>query len=232
MPAHVGVAVLPSELFSMSLNALPSLPPTGSSESVGIHAATASSGGRAIADFIPSADQIQAEIDAAFAQELSPELSQWVERYSSVGRRNPYLWKWCRQAVSLTTLPCVAEALYEEHCDTKTLGVVLDVLLDDVADQKVSLGPRVLVFIDDTTHMQSMIDQLLVTHRQLAEQLFQADQGRPSSQFIDDVSFRLGDDHRLANRTAPLRDQGADLHGTMQVKQDSAAIEDPVSENQ
>lgn len=85
--------------------------------------------------FVPSAAQIQAEIDAAFSQELSPELSQWVERYATVGRRNPYLWKWCRQAVGLTTLPCVAAELHDELCDTKTLGVVLDVLLDDVADQ-------------------------------------------------------------------------------------------------
>lgn len=87
-------------------------------------------------DFTPSAAQIHAEIDAAMDQQLSPTLIAWVERYAKVGRRNPYLWKWCRRAVQVTTLPCVAADLREELCDTKTLGVVLDVLLDDVADQR------------------------------------------------------------------------------------------------
>lgn len=87
-------------------------------------------------EFTPSAQQIQAEIEAAMSQELSPSLTQWVERYAGVGHRNSYLWKWCRQAVNITTLPCVAAELREDLCDTKTLGVVLDVLLDDVADQR------------------------------------------------------------------------------------------------
>lgn len=87
-------------------------------------------------EFTPSAEQIQGEIEAAMSQELSPSLLRWVERYANVGRRNPYLWKWCRQAVNITTLPCVAAELREDLCDTKTLGVVLDVLLDDVADQR------------------------------------------------------------------------------------------------
>lgn len=86
-------------------------------------------------DFIPSAAQIEAEIEAAMSQQLSPFLAGWVERYATVGRRNPYLWKWCRQAVHVTTLPCVAPEIREELNDTKTLGVVLDVLMDDVADQ-------------------------------------------------------------------------------------------------
>ncbi len=121
----------------MSISALPdmSLACPLPASPVGQQSRVEDTGSQAPEFFVPSADQIQAEIDAAFSQELSAELSQWVERYARVGRRNPYLWKWCRQAVGLTTLPCVDPELREHLCDTKTLGVVLDVLLDDVADQ-------------------------------------------------------------------------------------------------
>jgi hypothetical protein len=37
--------------------------------------------------------------------------------------------------VEITTLPCVAAEWHDELCDTKTLGVMWDVMLDDVADQ-------------------------------------------------------------------------------------------------
>ncbi|MBI3469017.1 MAG: hypothetical protein HY000_38935 [Planctomycetes bacterium] len=66
---------------------------------------------------------------------VSPALQRWVERYARVGRRNPYLWTWVRQAVEVTTLPCVRADLRDELCDTKALGVMFDVMLDDVADR-------------------------------------------------------------------------------------------------
>jgi hypothetical protein len=100
-----------------------------------VSAPAGDTGSLTLEPFVPTADQVQAEIAAAFSQDLSTELSQWVDRYATVGRRNPYLWKWCRQAVGLTTLPCVEPKLRENLCDTKTLGVVLDVLFDDIADQ-------------------------------------------------------------------------------------------------
>jgi hypothetical protein len=37
--------------------------------------------------------------------------------------------------VELTTLPCVMPEHYDELCDTKVLGVMLDVMWDDIADQ-------------------------------------------------------------------------------------------------
>lgn len=86
--------------------------------------------------FYPTSEQIQAEIEDAMSRELSPAFLTWVDLYSTVGRRNAYLWKWCRHAVRVTTLPCVLPELREELCDTKTLGVLLDVLLDDLADQR------------------------------------------------------------------------------------------------
>lgn len=85
---------------------------------------------------MPTSEQISAEIEHVLGKQLSKPLQHWVERYSKVGRRTPYLWTWARQGVEVTTLPCVDIALYDEVCDTKVLGVILDTLLDDVADQQ------------------------------------------------------------------------------------------------
>lgn len=66
---------------------------------------------------------------------LSPALSSWVQRYQQVGHRSPYLWNWCCRGVELTTLSAVAADWYDCVRDTKVLGVMFDVLLDDVADR-------------------------------------------------------------------------------------------------
>src|SRR5207302_6556243 len=66
---------------------------------------------------------------------LSPGVERWAEHYSRVGHRNHYLWRWVRQGVEVTTLSGVAPELRNDVCDTKVLGVMLDVLLDDVADR-------------------------------------------------------------------------------------------------
>lgn len=89
----------------------------------------------AVEPFTPAAEKISAEIDQVLSLSLSEELQAWVERYSSVGLRHSFLWNWCRRGVEVTTLGCVRPDLCDELCDTKVLGVMLDVLLDDVADQ-------------------------------------------------------------------------------------------------
>lgn len=85
--------------------------------------------------FPPTEADIQREVEGMLQTELSSDFMDWVNAYAKVGRRNPYLWKWCHRAVSITTLPCVDARLREQLCDTKTLGVMFDVMLDDVADQ-------------------------------------------------------------------------------------------------
>ncbi len=67
--------------------------------------------------------------------ELPEELAYWVGEYAKVGDRDAFLWKWCLEGVRLTTLSCVDSEV--NHCNhiTKVLGVLLDVLMDDVADQ-------------------------------------------------------------------------------------------------
>lgn len=86
--------------------------------------------------FHPTPEEIEREVSTVLKQELSPQLQQWVDRYAQIGNRHPYLWKWCCRGVEVTTLSCVSSELRENACDTKVLGVMLDVLMDDVADQR------------------------------------------------------------------------------------------------
>src|SRR5207253_9181569 len=85
--------------------------------------------------FVPSPEDIQREIGFVLTKQLSQSLQQWADRYAQVGHRNHYLWRWARQGVEVTMLPCVAPELRDHVCDTKVLGVILDVLLDDLADR-------------------------------------------------------------------------------------------------
>jgi hypothetical protein len=104
----------------------------------------------------PSRERIQQEISLMLGRELSADLRHWADAYSRVGRRNPYLWGWCRSGVELTTLPCVLPEMREQLCDTKVLGVMLDVLLDDVADQHGDAG--LLEHLLDLPHGNSQVD--------------------------------------------------------------------------
>jgi hypothetical protein len=98
--------------------------------------------GTADRPFVPSPEDVRREIIPVLEKQLSPALEHWAQRYALVGKRNLYLWKWARQGVEVTTLPCVLPELRDELCDTKVLGVMLDVLVDDVADQN---GDEVLL---------------------------------------------------------------------------------------
>jgi hypothetical protein len=84
---------------------------------------------------LPKPEEIQAEIEHVLNKQLSSDLIRWVDGYSQVGKRNLYLWKWVRQGVEVTTLSSVPHELFDFACDTKVLGVVLDVLVDDIADR-------------------------------------------------------------------------------------------------
>jgi len=70
------------------------------------------------------------------AQPLSATLRQWIADYQGHGPRDLYLWRWCALGVRLTTLPGVDDAWRENACDTKVLSIMLNVLVDDVADRR------------------------------------------------------------------------------------------------
>jgi len=84
---------------------------------------------------LPSPEEIRAEIAHVLNKQLSADLIRWVDGYAQVGKRNLYLWKWVRQGVEVTTLSCIEKELFDAACDIKVLGVVLDCLLDDIADR-------------------------------------------------------------------------------------------------
>ena len=118
-------------MATLQLN--PDVSPIASSSPLGSKAGSA--GGTCPVQ-LPTAEEIQVEIAQVLNKQLSIGLMQWVDGYAQVGKRNMYLWKWVRQGVEATALSCLAEEFYDFACDTKVLGVVLDVLLDDIADQK------------------------------------------------------------------------------------------------
>lgn len=85
--------------------------------------------------FLADPAKIECEAERLRDQQLSPQISRWAQRYAKVGERNDYLWTWCRRGIELTTLPSVSAELRDEVGDAKLLGVMYDVLIDDVADQ-------------------------------------------------------------------------------------------------
>ncbi len=82
-------------------------------------------------------DRVREEIRSIGQRELPRDLQDWVREFEKVGcaHRDGFLWKWCLEALRLTSLPCVDASVSEFNCTTKVLGVMLDVLLDDVADR-------------------------------------------------------------------------------------------------
>ena len=54
--------------------------------------------------------------------------------YEKVGHRDGFLWRWVQRGLELTALPSVDAAWRGPNLVAKMLGVMLDVLLDDVAD--------------------------------------------------------------------------------------------------
>ncbi len=91
------------------------------------------------AAFDPAPELINREIAEVFSLRLSSGLRGWVEGYSQVGHRDPFLWNWCRRGVEVTALSCVDPSLLDDVCDVRVLGVMLDVLLDDIADNQKDL---------------------------------------------------------------------------------------------
>jgi hypothetical protein len=99
-------------------------------------------------DFFPLPEFIENEIAQVMALKLSRPLAGWVEGYAQVGHRDPFLWTWARRGVEVTRLSCVEGSLEDEVGDTKVLGVMLDVMLDDVADHQ-----KDLVFLEHLLHL-------------------------------------------------------------------------------
>lgn len=68
--------------------------------------------------------------------QLPPEVERYVAAYEQVGHRGAFLWRWCWRGVDETTLPVVPAQWKEHLLSSKLLAIILNVLLDDLADQR------------------------------------------------------------------------------------------------
>ena len=67
---------------------------------------------------------------------LSEQCVSFVEAYGAVAARDAFLWQWVIQGLRITQLASVAPEWSEHVLTSKWLGVMFDVLLDDVADER------------------------------------------------------------------------------------------------
>src|SRR6476660_494246 len=141
---------------------------------------------------LPAPDEIKAEIEHVLNKQLSSDLIRWVDGYAQVGKRNLYLWKWVRQGVEVTTLSCVTPELFDFACDTKVLGVVLDVLLDDIADRGGDPG---------------LLDQLLAVP--FDESRLELSNVKPEDRAYAEFTIDLWHDIKRRTRRLPLFNQFA-----------------------
>lgn len=80
------------------------------------------------------AAQARAAIAKLHNVKLPAEFDPWVARYGQVGKRNAFLWTWLLHGLDITTLSSVDGGLRRQVLVVKLLSVMLDVLLDDIAD--------------------------------------------------------------------------------------------------
>jgi hypothetical protein len=113
------------------------------------------------------------ERQQVLAQQLSPALQGWLRAYADVGHRGLYLWKWCLLGVELTTLPTVSPELRMHARDTKVLSIMLNILLDDVADEGRNgtlLGELLRITRGDTPELEPLSPRERA-HAELAQSL-------------------------------------------------------------
>jgi hypothetical protein len=67
---------------------------------------------------------------------FGPEVETMIARYEDVGHRPRFLWCWCARGVEKVTFSTVPEAQRDDLRDTKMLAIILNVLLDDLADKR------------------------------------------------------------------------------------------------
>jgi len=80
--------------------------------------------------------RIEKEIQEVRKVKLPKELEKWVKEYEKVGDRQRFIWKWTYVGWKALTLPTVAKKYRNLVCITKTASIILNVLVDDLADRR------------------------------------------------------------------------------------------------
>ncbi|MBU0546687.1 hypothetical protein KKA72_01190 [Patescibacteria group bacterium] len=81
-------------------------------------------------------ENIQKQIQEIKAIELPQDIQKWVEEYEKVADRDKFLWKWAYKTTQITTISIVPDEFKPIVCEIKTLLVMFDALLDDIADKE------------------------------------------------------------------------------------------------
>jgi hypothetical protein len=102
---------------------------------------------------MPFAPRQTRSSDTDFARirtvEFSPLVADFIARYEAVAHRDAFLWRWAHVGIELTTLPSAMASLRGFNRDSKLLAVILNVLLDDLADRDgVGVGDRLDAALD------------------------------------------------------------------------------------
>ena len=99
---------------------------------------------------------------------------------------------------------------------------------DDVSDQEVASAEGFLVLVDDAADVEALADEGLVVGWERDEEFLEALDGGAAAELLDEVSARACDDHRFADRTAALADDGVDLNRALDEEGGGAVVSDGV----
>lgn len=80
-------------------------------------------------------DELKLEMERIARSTLPKTILPYAEMFSRVSERNPFLWKWCHKGAILTTLPCIDRSYFKSVVDTKLIGFMFAVLVDDISDE-------------------------------------------------------------------------------------------------
>lgn len=81
-------------------------------------------------------ERVKKEVEEIQKVNLPPELQKWVKEYNKVGERNDFIWKWTYSGMEMLTLPSVAKKYRKAVCIDKTISIILNGLIDDLADKR------------------------------------------------------------------------------------------------